>query len=130
MAREPLVLDAIDDTRDVAQINRGIVRAAPDDEVAIALRRFDLAVRPERDRLVFAVKLARAGISGARANGGGELVESHVARGERAGIDLDADGAFNAEDLHLRNAGQNVDALLHLRGAVAIKLAVGQRITR
>ncbi len=47
-----------------------------------------------------------------------------------AGIDLDPNRALHAINVDLRNAGQNIDPLLHLGRAVAIKLAVGQSVTR
>src|SRR5450432_1897743 len=125
MTREPLVLYPIDDSRDIAEINRGIVRPAPDDEIAIAFRVFDLAVRPERDRLGFAIELPGARISGAGADGSGQIVEGQVPRHERAGVDLDPDRAPHAIDVYLGDAGQDVDSLLHLSCAIAVELAVG-----
>ena len=94
MPREAFVFDAVDDPGDIAQVNRRIVRPAGDDQVAIAFSVFELALRPERDRLVFAIELAGAGIGGAGANRGRQIIEGHVARGERAGIDLDPDRAL------------------------------------
>ena len=84
MTRQPFVLDTVNHARNIANINRRTVGAALDDDIAVALGRLDLAVRPEGDRLVFAVELAGAGIGSGGANGSRQIVEGHVARGQFA----------------------------------------------
>ena len=49
MTRKPLVLHAIDDARNIANINRRAISAALDDDIAITFGGFDLAVRAEND---------------------------------------------------------------------------------
>ena len=94
MPREAFVFDPVDDPGDIAEVDRRIVRPAGDDQVAIAFSVFELALRPERDRLVLAIELAGAGIGGAGADRRRQIIEGHVARGERAGIDFDPDRAL------------------------------------
>ena len=59
----------------------------------------------------------------------GNIVQGQIPRGQRSRICLDPNRAFNAINVHLRNARQNVEALLDLGGGVFIKIAVGQRVT-
>src|SRR5438552_8117500 len=62
VAREAFVLNAINDTGNVAQIDRRAVWPALHDQITITFRRIELPLRPQRKRLVFAVELAGAGV--------------------------------------------------------------------
>ena len=115
MPGKALVLHAVDDGSDIAQVDGRIILATADDEIAIAFRVRDLCVGSQDKRARLPIELPRARIRSAGADGRGKLIQRHVARGERAGIDLDPDGGFDAIDVYLRDAREDVDALLHLR---------------
>ena len=120
MARQAFVLNAINDTGDIAQIDGRAVWPPFYDQIAIAFRRLELPLRLQRKGFVFAIELARAGVGSPRRNGSGEFVECHVTRGKLAWIHFDADRAFHAVDVHLGNARQDVDALRDFGRAVPI----------
>src|SRR5207237_7856934 len=115
MTRETFVLDTVDNAGDIAQVDRRSILSPRDDEISVAFGSGNLAVRAQNQRTVFAVELPGAGVRRAGPDCGGELVEGDVAGRQGGGIDLDPDGALDAKNLDLRNPGQNVNALLHLR---------------
>ena len=71
MAGKTFVLDAVDDRRDIAQVNRRAVFSASDDQIFVTVSVRDLAVRAQDQGCVFSVELSRAGIRSAGANRGG-----------------------------------------------------------
>ena len=87
-----------------------------------------MSLGPESERLVSAIELSGAGIGSAGLNRLRQLIESHVTGGELAGIDLYSNGAFNAVDVHLGYAGQDIDTLRYFGGTVAVELAVRKRV--
>src|SRR6476646_1012242 len=64
VARQAFVLNAINDTGDIPQIDGRAVWPPFYDQIAIAFRRLELPLRLQRKGFVFAIELARAGISG------------------------------------------------------------------
>ena len=64
--RDPLVLHAVGHGRDVPQVDRRVIGAAGDDQVAVTFGVRDLRVRPEEERASFAVKLTGARVGRAR----------------------------------------------------------------
>ena len=58
----------------------------------------------------------------------GQIVHGDAAAGHRRRIGLDAHRRLRAETPHLAHAGQNADALAHLRVGVVVKLPAGHGV--
>ena len=118
---DAFVLDRILDRGDIAQIDRRAARAA-DDQVAVLFGGFQLTLRPKHRRARRAVQLSRAGVAGAVLDRSAEIVNRNSARPHRRRIGLDANRRLGAEDVYLRDARQNADALAHLRARIIVEL--------
>ena len=107
----PVVLDAVEDVRDLAEAHG---RAVPprDDERPVRRRVQEPAVRLDRERFVGPVDDADRLVRVARGDRGGDLVDPDLPAREDAGVDLDAHGVLlRAVDVHLRDAAHGRDAL-------------------
>ena len=74
------------------------------------------------------IELAGAGINRSGFDRAGEIIHGQSSHSERGRVGLDANRSLNAINVHLRNAGQNVDALGDDRGCVLVQIPISQRV--
>src|SRR5260370_99199 len=119
---DSLVLNGLLNRSQVAQVDR---RAAgiSDDEVAVLLRTFQLALRAKYCCTRAAVQLARTGIAGAALDRRRKIIDRNPASPHRRWIGFDPNSRLGSKNVHARYTGQNADALAHLCGGVVGKLA-------
>ena len=126
--RDALVLDALVHVSDIAQVNGQTIRVARHDQVAIPVGFIDLSVRLQHKRAMRSVELSRAGIDGSRFDRAGQIIHRQTPRSQRRRVGLDSNCTLHAVNVHLRNAGQDVDALRDDRGRIFVQVPVCQRV--
>ena len=111
----------------VAEVHRRVVRAA-DDQVGVLFGSFELALRSQDRGLGRTVQLARARVTGSVLNRRIEIVDRNAARPHRRRISFDTNRRFGSVNVYLRHAGQNAQALAHLRARIVVQLAGRHRV--
>ena len=89
---------------------------------------FQLTLRAQDGGAGAAVQLTGAGVAGAALDCGAQIVDRNAARPHCRWIGLDANRRLGSEDIHLRNARQDAEALAHLRAGVVVELSRRDRI--
>ena len=75
-----------------------------------------------------AIELPCAGIDGASFDRAGEIIHCQPARSQRRGVGFDSNRALDAVNVHLRDAGQDVDTLRDNGGRIFVEVPVCHRV--
>src|SRR5215471_10645922 len=118
---DALILHGIDRRGDIAQIDRRTAGAA-DDQVVVLIGALELYRRPQDRGAGAAVELSGAGVARAGFNRGAQIIHRDAAGPHRRRSRLDPDRGLRAVDVYSRDAGQDAEALAHLRARVIVEL--------
>src|SRR6266498_1391612 len=118
---DPLVLNRILYAGNIAQVHGRTTRTAKD-QIAVLLGIFELTLRPENRSSGTAVQLPCSGVARSAFDRSAEIVNRNPSCPHRRRVGFNPNSRLGAVHVHLRNTGQDTEALADLRGRIIVEL--------